>query len=59
MARKLNLGEKQFDTLLECIDLSIGFLEGRDGDDLKDYKRYEKLRLQIIEQIMKREPNQR
>lgn len=48
MRTKLSLGEKQFDTLMECIELSIGFLEGRDGDDLKDYKRYEKLREQLL-----------
>jgi hypothetical protein len=53
MRKKLSLGEKQLNTLIECIDLSIGFLEGRDGDDLKEYKRYEKLREQITKQIYK------
>jgi hypothetical protein len=53
MRKKLSLGEKQLNTLIECIDLSIGFLEGRDGDDLKEYKRYEKLREQITNQVYK------
>jgi hypothetical protein len=51
MRKKLSLGEKQLNTLIEAIDLSIGFLEGRDGDDLKEYKRYEKLREQIMNQL--------
>jgi hypothetical protein len=54
MRTKLVLGENQYDTLMECIELSIGFLEGRDGDDLKDYKRYEKLKEQIENQKYKK-----
>ena len=50
--KKLLLGDKQMETLEECVNLAIGFLEGQEGYK-EDYKRYSQLQNKIENELNK------